>query len=109
MSEAIIALAREEGLDTVVSDERDILADLFYTGRDAGIAFRAEPVAGRPPHHYAMSWAYEGGDAPVLYIAVEAPDCIAADNPIRDLTPEEGYWSRHRVAAWRVPGTCWAD
>jgi hypothetical protein len=109
MTESIIALARQEGLTTVVSDERDILADLFYTGRDAELAFRAEPEPGRPQHHYAMSWAYEGGDETVLYVGNYAPDCVGDAAPLADLRPESGYWSDRRVFAWRVPGSCWTD
>jgi hypothetical protein len=109
MTEAIVDLARAQGLDTVVSSNRDILADLFYTGRDAGLAFRAKPVTGRPPNHYAMSWAFEAGDEPVLYIGTSAPDCVADAPPLAELAPEEGYWSRRPQAAWRVPGSCWAD
>ena len=108
MSRAIIDLAETQGLATVVAGDRDILADLFYTGRDSALAFRAEPVTGRPPHHYAMHWAFEGGDAPVLYVGDAAPDCVAEAAPVADLTPADGYWSRRDVAAWRVPGTCWA-
>ena len=109
MTQAIVALARAEGVGTVVADNRDILADLFYTGRDAGLTFRAEPVEGRPPHHYAMSWAYEGGEADALYVGDYAPDCVGDAAPVADLRPEDGYWSEYRLFAWRIPGSCWTD
>jgi 4-amino-4-deoxy-L-arabinose transferase-like glycosyltransferase len=109
MTDAVIGLARAEGLDTVVSGNRDILADLFYTGREADLVFRARPESGRPPHHYAMSWAFEGTADDALYVGDEAPACVAGSAPVRDLRPEDGYWSGRDVAAWRVPGTCWAD
>lgn len=109
MTEAIVDLARQQELDTVVAGNRDILADLFYTGRDSGLSFRARPVAGRPPHHYAMSWAYEGGDVPVLYVGSSAPDCVAGAAPVAELNPADGYWSRRPQTAWKVPGSCWTD
>ncbi len=107
LTEAIVETARAQGLKTVVASNRDILADLFYTGRDLGIAFRAVPVRGRPPHHYAMSWAFEGGDAPVLYVGDNAPNCAADAEPVARYTPDTGYWSERPKAAWRVPGSCW--
>jgi 4-amino-4-deoxy-L-arabinose transferase-like glycosyltransferase len=109
MTGAIISLAEAEAVDTVVSGNRDILADLFYTGRTSDLTFRAAPSAGRPPHHYAMSWAFEGGADDALYVGDEAPACVEGSAPLRDLRPQTGYWSERDMAAWRVPGTCWAD
>ena len=42
-------VARANGLDTLVSDSRAILADFFYTLRDSGLALYAAPVEGFPP------------------------------------------------------------
>ena len=109
LTEAIVATAREEGLQTVVARNRDILADLFYTGRNAGLFFRSVPANGRPPHHYAMSWAFEGAGEPVLYVASDAPECAEGEAPVARFEHESGYWSERPHAAWRVPGDCWAQ
>lgn len=108
LSEAIIETARAEDLDTVVARNRDILADLFYTGRDSDLAFRSAPAPGRPRHHYAMHWSFEGSDRPVLYVASDAPDCVEGEAPVVRFEPDVGYWSKRPHAAWRVPGDCWA-
>ena len=107
MTEAIIALARGEDLDTVVSDNRDILADLFYTGRDAGIAFRAVPVAGRPPHHYAMSWPFEGSDAPVLYVGDERARLRRWSVPRGALRAGGRLLVAPAAGGVAGPGSCW--
>ena len=55
LSLQIIELARAAGDVPIVADRRDVLADLFYTGRDAGLAIYAPRPEGRPQDHYAQS------------------------------------------------------
>lgn len=52
LSREIIETARAEGLGAVYAFDREILADLFYTGRDMGLSFYAPRPAGRP-HNYS--------------------------------------------------------
>ena len=104
LSRAILATARAEGLGTVVADNRDVLADLFHTGRDAGVAIRAAPFEGRPPHHYAMTYPFEG-EGPALYVGGDAPPPCEAE-PLGTLAPA-GYWAERPRSLWRVPGDCW--
>ncbi|WP_116133550.1 glycosyltransferase family 39 protein [Tropicimonas sp. IMCC34043] len=56
MSAAILAAARESGAKAIVSDDRDILADLMYQTRDGGIPINALPQEGRPRNHYALKY-----------------------------------------------------
>jgi lipid A galacturonosyltransferase RgtD len=108
VSERAAAVAREAGLDTIVSSSRSMLADFFYTLRDSGLAIYAEPVAGFPPHHYAQKHPLPPGPGDVLYVDDDAPDCrpgVVAE-PVAAWTPEEGY-RRGEVTAWRVPRACW--
>ena len=52
----------------VVAERRDILADLFYTGRDAGLAVYAPRPRGRPRNHYEQTHPLPAGlTGPVLY------------------------------------------
>ena len=104
LSEGVLATARSEGLGTIVSANRDVLADLFHTGRDAQVAIRAAPHEGRPPHHYAMTYPFEG-TAPALYVGGPEPPPCAAE-PLGTLAPE-GYWAERPRRLWRVPGDCW--
>lgn len=73
-SNRIIALARQEGNLPIVALNRDILADLFYTGRDADIVVYSLANPGRPEHYYQQNFAFpEGFDQPVLYISKSGP------------------------------------
>ena len=109
LSERAAEVAREAGLDTLVSGNRAMLADFFYTLRDCGLAIYAEPVAGFPPHHYAQKHPLPPGPGDVLYVDDAAPDCRVAGvvaTPVAAWTPEDGY-RRKEVTAWRVPRACW--
>jgi len=108
VSERAAALAREAGLDTIVSGNRSMLADFFYTLRDSGLAIYAEPVEGFPPHHYAQKHPLPPGPGDVLYVDDDAPRCPpgVVATPVAAWTPEDGY-RREEVTAWRVPRACW--
>ena len=104
LSRAILDAARAEGLGTVVTGNRDVLADLFHTGRDDPIRVRAAPHEGRPPHHYAMTYPFEG-DAPALFVGGDTPPPCAAE-PLGTSAPD-GYWAERPRRLWRVPADCW--
>lgn len=107
LARAILETARAQELPTVVTGNRDALASLFHTGREAtDVAIRAEPFEGRPPHHYAMRYPYEGGEAPALYVGGDTPPPCEAERLAR-LAPE-GYWETRPRTLWRVPGDCWS-
>jgi len=110
LSRKAAAVAREAGVDTLVSGNRAMLADFFYTLRDEGLAIHAEPVAGFPPHHYAQRHPLPPGAGEVLYVTGDAPPaCRSADvTPVRvaSWTPEQGFRTGE-VSAYRVPRRCW--
>lgn len=94
MSRAIIAAAQDQGLDTVVAEDRDILADLFYTGRDSGLSFRAVPPPGRAPHHYALRYPLDPtGTESLLWVApaAVAPRCDST-TLVGSLAPTTGAY-----------------
>lgn len=111
ISRRIAAVAAEEGADTVVADNRALLADMFFTLRDSGLAIHAAPVAGFPPHHYAQKHPLPQGAGTVLFVHARArvPDCAdpeAAIEPVARWTPELGYVTRE-ITMWRMPRSCW--
>ena len=98
------------GLDTIVSDSRSFLADLFYTLRDWDLAIYAVPSEGFPPHHYAQKHPLTPGPGDVLYLARgDGPPACRDGSTSREITswrPETGYYTRD-VVAFRVPRSCW--
>ena len=109
LSQRAADTARDAGLDTLVSGNRAMLADFFYTLRDARLAIYAEPVDGFPPHHYAQKHPLPPGPGDVLYVDDAAPACRTPEVtpvPVAAWTPEDGY-RRKPVQAWRVARACW--
>ncbi len=110
LSRRAAEIARENGLDTLVSGNRAMLADFFYTLRASGLALYAEPVAGFPPHHYAQKYPLPPGPGDVLYITRDAdgPACAPGISPeeVASWTPELGFTTRE-IHAFRVPRACW--
>ena len=108
LSRELIALAREAGLDTIVATNRDILADLHYTGRDSGLAFRALPPKGRALHHYALKYPLDPeGTENVLFVTRgPAPDDCAAATVLGRIAPERGAYRGKTWLAYRVDATC---
>jgi 4-amino-4-deoxy-L-arabinose transferase-like glycosyltransferase len=100
-------IARAEGLDTIVSDSRELLADLFYTLRDSGLAIHAPPPEGFPAHHYAQKHPLPPGPGDVLYVthSAEDPDCAGA-TPVTAWRPELGFFTGE-IRAYRIPRACW--
>ncbi|AJE46193.1 hypothetical protein P73_1478 [Celeribacter indicus] len=103
LSGSILALARAEGLP-VVSDNRDILADLFYIGRDDTVRFYAAPEEGRASSYYAqMRPMPERLTGEVLMISTSDTGCPGARLEGLTLT---GVWAGRDVVAQRVAATC---
>ena len=109
LSQRAAEVARDAGLDTLVSGNRGMLADFFYTLRDSKLAIYAEPVDGFPPHHYAQKHPLPPGPGEVLFVDDSAPACRSEVVPHRVAawTPDEGYRRGKEVQAWRVPRSCW--
>ncbi len=111
VSRRAAAIAGEQGLDTIVSSNRAMLADLFYTLRDSGLAIYAEPVEGFPPNHYAQKHPLPPGPGEVLYVtrAAAPPACVSPDATpalVARWRPERGF-ETGEISAYRVPRRCW--
>lgn len=104
LSRQVLAVAAAEGLP-VVADRRDVLADLFYVGREAGVVILARPYAGRPRHFYEQTRMMPVGQTgDVVLVARSAGDCAAV--PLAPLALEGGAYAGSGLALWRVPADC---
>jgi Dolichyl-phosphate-mannose-protein mannosyltransferase len=111
VSRRAAAIAEEQGLGTLVSDNRAFLADFFYTLRDSGLRIYAEPVTGFPPHHYAQKHPLPPGPGEVLYVGRDpaGPECrddTATPTLVARWRPDMGFLVRD-IYAFRVPRSCW--
>lgn len=103
-------IARGQGIGTLVSDNRALLADFFYTLRDSGLRIYAAPVEGFPPHHYAQKHPLTPGEGDVLFIGRDPAGPVCKNGAIPRLvtswTPAQGFITTE-VFAFRLPRACW--
>ena len=78
LSQQILDEAQRLGVQGVVATERDILADLYYVGRDAGLNIYAPQPSGRPDNYYEQNFPLPPGHGEVMLVGKSAPDCAGA-------------------------------
>ncbi|PZU24654.1 MAG: hypothetical protein DI589_04050 [Shinella sp.] len=101
----VIDEARRKGALAVVAENRSILADLFYTGRDTGLHFYSVPPTGRSMNHYQMQYALPADTAgPVLWVTSgTVPPCAGEG---RTLDTDGGAYARRIIKAYRTDAAC---
>lgn len=104
LSHQIIDAATAAGAQGVVVGDRDLLADLFHTGRDSGLAFYAPAPQGRPRNYYEENFALPADASGVLLVAATAPDCAGA--PVAAFDTGNGAHADRMLMAWLLPEGC---
>ncbi len=104
LSAQIIALAKGA---PIVSDDRDILADLFYAARDSEVQVFARPPEGRPMHHYELSYALPASQNGEVFLVTSgpAPRCEANLTAI-PLQTAGGAYARVVLNGYFLPADC---
>ncbi|MFQ6552238.1 ArnT family glycosyltransferase [Aestuariibius insulae] len=97
LSRSILDLADQEGVEAVVASNRDILADLFYTGRDQTIDIYSYDDGGRPDHFYEQNYAAPAELGAHIRIGKRDPGC---GSQLADLSPEDGAYAGDSVLAF---------
>lgn len=83
LSRQIIDLAKAEGGLPILANRRDVLADLFYTGKGAGLPVYAPRPAGRPASHYEQAYPLpEDLAGPILVVTETPPVCQGVSAPV---------------------------
>lgn len=110
LSRQIIAAAEAQGARIVASDSRDILADLLYTGRDTGIAFRAIPPERRPRNYYEQTLALSPDEAgPVLVVTGASFTCDSVTlSPAVEFETSGGAYQKKNLAGYVTDAACLA-
>lgn len=107
LSRQIIAAAGQQGVGTVVAADRDVLADLFHTGRESGLQFRAPAPVGRPHNYYEQTFPLPPGAGPVLYVLAGDPVCHGAPvAPVVRFDTSGGAHAKAHFAAYVLPEGC---
>ncbi len=89
----------------IVADGRDVLADLFYTGRDQGLTILARPHAGPPRNFYEQVHSMPPGlTGDVLLVTRDPGDCPAVSAGL--LVTDGGAYHGQGLQLWRVPAGC---
>ncbi len=104
VSQQLIALSNAAGGVPILAERRDVLADLFYTGRDSGLMFYAPRPKGRPANHYEQRYPLPvdfGG--PVLLVTANPPACAPA---AMGLDPKGGAYRDWGLAAYLISAEC---
>lgn len=81
LSEEILSLAKQIGPSAIVAANRDVLADLFLTGRNNSLPIRAVPDSGRPRNYYEQEFPLEERtEGTVLFVGERLPaECQSND------------------------------
>lgn len=104
VSQQIIGYAQNAGGVPILADRRDILADLFYTGRETGLTFYAPRPKGRPANHYEQRYPLPKGlTGMVLLITAKPPPCATDALP---LDPKGGAYRKWGLAAYLIDASC---
>jgi 4-amino-4-deoxy-L-arabinose transferase-like glycosyltransferase len=101
-------LARQAGVSIIVSDNRDINADLFHTLRNESFRLYARPPTAFPKNYYEQELALPAGVTdPVLFVTKGVLTCdTAPPQEIASWTPVEGYYKGKTLRAYKVAAGC---
>ena len=107
LSQQIIMAATAAGVGVVLAEDRDVLADLFYSGRASGLRFYANPPNGRPESYYEQAFPLPPDAGPALYVLELAPVCGGQPiAPIVRFDTSGGAYAKERIAGYLLPRGC---
>lgn len=107
LSRDLIELARAEGLP-LVATQRDILADLFHTGKGSGIPIHAPLPQGRPRNFYEQTFPRpDPAPGDMLFVLSSAPACNGETvTPVLVPDLSGGAYEGDGWAVYRLPAAC---
>ncbi|WP_295533074.1 glycosyltransferase family 39 protein [uncultured Thioclava sp.] len=106
LSDQILDLAQTNHVP-IYSANRDILADLYYTGRDENVVIYAPNPQRRAQSYYEQMWPLpEDYTGKLLVIATTPPDC--GDGPVAPMAGLDatGTWAGKGYAPYLVEARC---
>jgi hypothetical protein len=110
VSREAAALAAQAGTDIIVTDNRDMVADLFYTLRDATYRIYARAPAGLPESYYEQEFALPADITGKVLFLTDGPFTCATETPevLKNWQPTEGNYKGKALSIYKVSATCLA-
>jgi 4-amino-4-deoxy-L-arabinose transferase-like glycosyltransferase len=110
ISRDVAGIADDAHLETIVAQDRDILADLFYTLKGKPYHIYARNLGGFPSSYYEQNFPLPTATAGnILYISTEPFTCTSgAAEMVKTWKPEFGYMRGKTLYAYRMTPTCLA-
>ncbi len=106
LSRQIIALSAANNGVPIYADNRDVLADLFYTGRDAGLTIYAPRPKGRARNHYEQRYPLpQTITGQILMVTKTMPTCPQPPVAI-GLQTTGGAYDGDGLAAYLIDAGC---
>ncbi|MCR9139159.1 MAG: glycosyltransferase family 39 protein [Alphaproteobacteria bacterium] len=113
MSREILQAADSLEADVIVARSRDILADLFYTGRHADVRIRSVKPGGRPGNYYQLKFPFESGDTSERVLLVShRPDVVCGEDamtPNTEIATKGGALHGSSLYVYLVKPACIDD
>jgi len=110
LSQHIAAVAKEQDIELLVAQNRDVLADLFHTLRSQDFDIRAFTPSARPAHYYAQKYPFEAGiQSPLLLVSVGklVLDCAETDyKQLGEISETRGAYRDMIFNLYRIEPGC---
>jgi 4-amino-4-deoxy-L-arabinose transferase-like glycosyltransferase len=109
LSLEIEQVAIAQGQTAIVAQNRDVLANLFYTLDRDTWTLASVPPQGRAPNHYALSYAWLPPFEVETVLAVVRKDrqVPCQSTLITTLEPTQGHYRGQTFRLYVVPADCW--
>jgi hypothetical protein len=105
-SHEIIARAEASGGVPIYADNRDVVADLFYTGRDDNLAIYTERPSGRPGNHYQQDYPLPtDASGPILVVTNQQLECPDLAPPV-PIGRTSGAYRTYGLVAHLMDAAC---
>lgn len=110
LSQDVIDAAKANNADIILVGGRDILADLFYTGRDAGVVIRSIRPRGRARNYYQLKYALDENTPGQTVLWVAGRPTVECDGqtiePVATLTTQGGAYHGGEMFAFLMDRGC---
>jgi len=108
VSREVADLAKQAGTSTIVTDNRDIVADMFHTLRNDPVKIYARAPVDFPKSYYEQNFALPAGSQePVLFVSRYQFKCTTGPvELVRSWQPADGYYRGKTIYAYKTAGTC---